>query len=338
MAADLHVHSSVGSNDTGGDGTAAALAEAMTAAGLDVVWVTDHSNSLGSMDCADVEDCPNQGPEVPVADWPDGVFLGAELSPRDTGSEARGHVGCLPRASAGFVGLDAFIDRPFGEVSGKQSVDQCLAVGGFAIINHPKNISVAAHLDYDWTSEDFDAIEVYNGTLGYDPWDEEALLAWEQRVADGRPVVPVGGSDSHRWSSRPTTRGQNPGLGWPTTHLRVLDGEAPIDAVIAGRTVIAEPGTTLELVAYRGRTAVGPGESLPSGARYRLTASAVEDGMRLELKRPGGEVLDTAPLTGEVVLEGDLPDGQWYARVWPEEGVGVSQGGIAMTNVVRVGE
>ena len=63
LAGDLHVHSSVGSNDTDGLGLPGALGPAMEAAGLDFVYLTDHSNSMGSMACetGDVEDCPNQG-------------------------------------------------------------------------------------------------------------------------------------------------------------------------------------------------------------------------------------------------------------------------------------
>ena len=117
VRADLHVHSSLGSNDTDGLGLPAALPDAMDRANLDVVFLTDHSNSQGSMDCADVEDCPNRGPERTAGDWPEGVYLASEISPISdlpTSSEPTGHIGCLAR-----YGFDAtFEDRPPGSMSG----------------------------------------------------------------------------------------------------------------------------------------------------------------------------------------------------------------------------
>ena len=56
---DPHVHSSVGSNDTDGLGTPERISDRLQEAGLDGVWISDHSNSQGSMHCEDVEDCPN---------------------------------------------------------------------------------------------------------------------------------------------------------------------------------------------------------------------------------------------------------------------------------------
>ena len=99
LATDPHVHSSLGSNDTDGLGTPDRIQAAMANAGLDLIWMTDHSNSQGSMSCDDVEDCPNQGPEVTEGTWPDNVLLASELSPRSTEdnlSEPVGHIGCLP--------------------------------------------------------------------------------------------------------------------------------------------------------------------------------------------------------------------------------------------------
>ena len=64
---DPHVHSSLGSNDTDGAGIPSAIEAAMNAAQLDYIILTDHSNSQGSMECEDVEMCPNQGPELTPA-------------------------------------------------------------------------------------------------------------------------------------------------------------------------------------------------------------------------------------------------------------------------------
>ena len=67
-AIDLHVHSSIGSNDTDGLSPIEDVVSVARERGLSMVIITDHSNSAGSMGCAsgDVEDCPNQGPEFPA--------------------------------------------------------------------------------------------------------------------------------------------------------------------------------------------------------------------------------------------------------------------------------
>ena len=47
-ASDLHVHATGASNDTGGESWPAAIKVVAQARGLDVVILTDHSNSAGS--------------------------------------------------------------------------------------------------------------------------------------------------------------------------------------------------------------------------------------------------------------------------------------------------
>jgi len=341
LAGDLHVHSSLGSNDTDGLGTPEALGPAMSAAGLDFVFLTDHSNSQGSMDCADVEDCPNQGPEVTTADWPGGAWLASEISPVEslgTTFEPTGHVGCLPRDGASFPGLDAFIDRPPGAVTGGDAVAQCKDHNGFAVLNHP--YAAAGWIAYDWTSEDFDAMEVYNGTLRFDAWDAEGLDAWEARVAAAgsaeRAPVAVGGSDCHRWGTPAPGDSLNPALGWPATWIHLRDGELPVDAVAAGRVVIAEPGSALSFSAAGRRMAVGPGETLDGPATLTATASAEESGMALEIRLIGGEAVYSEPLSGEITVEIEVERGAYYARIWPEGEVESDQGGVALTNPIWV--
>ncbi|MEN0063916.1 MAG: CehA/McbA family metallohydrolase [Myxococcota bacterium] len=336
---DVHVHSSVGSNDTDGLGTPEVLAEAMTKAGLDFVFLTDHSNSTGSMNCAtgDVEDCPNQGPELAFADWPKGVFLANEISPvfaLDTPTVPTGHIGCLP--IEGTFQTERFIDRPPGTVTGGDALAQCKAAGGFAILNHPH--AIAPWIEYDWTSEDFDAIEVYNGTLRFDPFDEESLGEWERRVAQGRNIVPIGASDCHRWSTNPPGSLEDPPLGWPAMKIFIVEGERPVQAIAAGRVVIAEPGTTLTLTAQRGERSAGPGERLTGPATFEATATSDVPNRLLQLKQAGGDVLAEVAIDGEVTvsLEGSA-GAAIYARVWPDNPlIGTFTAGIALTNVIRV--
>ena len=335
---DLHVHSSLGSNDTDGLGTAEALGPAMEAAGLAWLVLTDHSNAAGSMSCDDVEDCPNQGPEVVEADWPAGVILGSEISPiasLEPTFEPTGHVGCVPADGVGFVGLDHFVDRPPGEVSGGSALAQCSEVGGWAIVNHP--YAAAGWITYDWTSEDFDALEVFNGGTRFDPWDAETVAAWEERGADGRDVVPVGGSDCHRWGTPAPGELLDPALGWPTTSVHLRDGEGPVDALRAGRVVIEEPGTVLRLVVTGSDVAEGPGGAVAGPAVAVAEASAEVDGLVLQLVEVGGGVIGEVALDGPATLEVEVEAGAVYARVWPADPEFIAgQGGVALTGVVWV--
>ena len=333
VRADLHVHSSLGSNDTDGLGLPAALPEAMARANLDVVFLTDHSNSQGSMDCADVEDCPNRGPERTDGDWPEGVYLASEISPiheLPSSTEPTGHIGCLARD--GFA--TTFVDRPPGSMSGADAVDACRDAGGFAVLNHP--FGPAAWVAFDWTSEDFDAIEVFNGGLNFDPTDAEALQAWEDRVAIGRDIVPVGGSDCHRWGTEAPGTLLDPALGWPTTHVLLREGEDVMDGLRAGRVWLGDPITTLAFTATRGRTIAGPGESLRGPATAHVHAISAAEGLVLQLKQVGGPVVAEAPVRGEARLEFTLSPGLYYSRIMPEDPVIAGSRGVAVSHMIRV--
>ncbi len=339
---DVHVHSSLGSNDTDGLGTPDALGPAMEAAGLEWVVLTDHSNSAGSMHCEDVEDCPNLGPEIVEANWPDGVYAGSEISlihDLDQTLVANGHIGCVAEDGASFPGLDHFTDRPAGTLEGADAVRECHDAGGWAIVNHP--YAAAGWIAYDFTSETFEALEVYNGGARFDAWDHQTLTAWEQRVKDGRNVVPVGGSDCHRWGVEAPGDGLlNPALGWPTTWVHVREGETPIDAMMAGRVVIAEPGTELSVTAFNKVGVIGPGESIRGPVTIRIEASTQEADRIVELREVGGDRVVSRPLTSEkLVFERDVGDGIFYVRVWPADlDPNLDEGGVAMTAALTIEE
>ena len=208
-AIDLHVHSSIGSNDTDGLSPIEDIVSIARERGLSMVVVTDHSNSAGSMDCAsgDVEDCPNQGPEFPAIEDAitagDGhieLGVGVEISPvasLETTSDPTGHIGCIPSSPSGFERVsEPVIDRPVGTVDGGSGIAWCHNNGGFAVVNHP--FTLAGWLNYDWSSMDYDAIEVFNGGARFDSGDWDAVQAWACDVSADREVIAVGGSDSHR--------------------------------------------------------------------------------------------------------------------------------------------
>jgi hypothetical protein len=317
-ATDLHVHSSVGSNDTDGESSVDAHAQVARERGLSLIAITDHSNSAGSMDCetGDVEDCPNQGPEFPAradadaaSDEALAVVVGVEISPvesLDTTLVPTGHVGCLPRQVDSFRNVtEAVVDRPAGSVAGGDGVVWCQGQGGIAVINHP--YAPTAWVSYDWTNMEYDAVEVFNGSARFDMGDARAVDAWACDVARGKGTAPVGGSDTHR----ATTESPPPGLldqslGFPTTW--VWSESADVDGVLAGleagRTVVADPRTELEMVGWNERDVAGPGEVLKltgTGAIVRVSAEVEHTGLRLQVVdlREGACTDDTRSSNGE---------------------------------------
>jgi hypothetical protein len=164
-----------------------------------------------------------------------------------------GHVGCVPEDLEAFDRDGAFVDRPPGEVPGGSGVEQCQARGGFAIINHPF-IRATPWTEYDWTSFEYDAVEVWNGSAAYAAFD---LFAYDTYLCDrlaGRNVVAVGGSDNHRtpipYAEDVTTQLGAP-LGLPMTSVFAerLSWGAIMRAVRRGRIVIHERGTFVEFFA-----------------------------------------------------------------------------------------
>jgi hypothetical protein len=351
FAGDLHVHTSVGSNDTDGDGSVSLLVETMEARALDFVFVTDHSNSAGSMHCADVEDCPNLGPEFPFRDEVDAleltesqIWVGSEISPSAL-TEPNGHVGCLPVADGGdFDGWDeAFIDRPVGAVTGAEALEQCQSLGGFGIVNHPD--AVATWIRWDDTTDTYDALEIYNGGGRFASWDATTVeTRWFADLRAGRKVVGVGGSDAHRFGVEPPGDLTNPALGYPTTWVAADSLEDVPAALAAGRVVVAEPGSWVNLRAWRaGADPVGVGGTLSDGrglARLQIDANVGAPDLRLQILDvvSGDLLVDRAPLEGtSLSLEVEAEAGIYVARLWPDvDVVQVLTGGVAISNPIWI--
>ncbi|HCP47711.1 MAG TPA: hypothetical protein DIU15_16840 [Deltaproteobacteria bacterium] len=355
FAGDLHVHSSGASNDTDGLSWPEDIAATARERGLDWLVLTDHSNSTGSMHCEDVEDCPNLGPEFPWQDevtrLSDATFVmvdGNELSPvaRSPGmGEARGHVGCLPPRD-GFTFDGAFIDRPDGDVTGASAVEQCVAVGGWAIVNHP--FPGVPWITYDWsTTTGFQGLEVWNGGLRWDQGDERALAAWECLVASGASVVPVAGSDNHKISIAIPGTELDPPLGQPRTSVALEPGTpltwpAIRNALAAGRVLLHEENT--EIVASRD----------PESATWMLRGHSPLPS-RLELRRiPLGTNCDPSDPDGtlhEVVFDASVEgafeqltpiataleaneQGPLYAAITRDAMAPSMEGDVAMTGLI----
>lgn len=260
-AGDVHVHATGASNDTGGDSHPAAIKAMALERGLDFVVLTDHSNSTGSDPTTRDEDPAlfNLGPEMVF--WDEaarlsepGRFLmvsGNELSPvADPPNQPRGHIGCLPGTLAGFDVDSPFVDRPMSEVTGGEALAQARNRGCFTVVNHP--FAQVAWIRYDWTDLGYDAIEVYNGGLGYDEGDQQAYDAWRCDLLAGRRVAPIAASDNHRVNIEAPGRYLDAALGHPKTEVFAerLEWSRLLEGLRAGRVAMGDGASRVQLDAY----------------------------------------------------------------------------------------
>jgi predicted metal-dependent phosphoesterase TrpH len=353
LPGDLHVHSSIGSDDTDGQSSPQQIRQAALDAGLAFVAITDHSNSTGSMDCDDAEDCPNQGPEFPATEGAEAaagdgfvMVVGSEISPLWAG-----HVGCLP-PDGGFTWNGAFVDRPEGEVTAADAVHQCRAIGGFAIANHP--FSQAGWTAWDWTTDDVDGVEVWNGGLRWDAGDARALAAWECLVARGQAVIPLAASDNHRPQIEEPGDALNPPLGQPRTSLgllpeAVLSWETMRRGLLAGAVVLHEADTFVaaERVVWTRADEVWTvaGEApLPARVELRAIARLGEDEScdPATIEQPLHEVWWSAEVDGVFDLDTEALEhdrkapGLRYLALVRDDQAPSMEGGTAMTGLLEL--
>jgi hypothetical protein len=267
--------------------------------------------------------------------------------------------------------MDAFqtqsasvIDRPAGTVPGGDGLEWCRSIGGFAVVNHP--FSIAGWISYDWSSTQYDALEVFNGGARFDANDAQAVDAWLCDRAKGTPTVAVGGSDTH-WAttSSPPEAVLGQAVGFPTTWVRSPSeaGDDILAALTQGRVIVGDPRTHLRIKAVSGERAVGPGEQIEAagrGASAHIEASVTTSGMRLQLievkaddctddpRWTTGEAptyvptyLLDMPLEAEDMhkVQVDVDAGSTVvARVWPEAAPGVMVDGVAIASPITVGD
>ncbi|MBW4840764.1 MAG: CehA/McbA family metallohydrolase, partial [Paenibacillaceae bacterium] len=125
---------------------------------------------------------------------------------------------------------DALTDfRVLTPEAAAKELRQAQEKGALVTLNHPFCPDCPWELGFDVP---FDAIEVWNG-----PWrelNETAVAWWQQRLTEGRRIVAVGGSDTHR--DDPFVR-----HGGPTAHVYVEEETvaAVLDAVRRGAVVLS---------------------------------------------------------------------------------------------------
>lgn len=323
LAGDLHVHAAGASNDASPESTPERIQEVAIDRELDFVVLTDHSNSTGS-DPWTLDEDPelfNQGPEFPFWDRAmelstDSLLMmqGNEISPVHS-NQARptGHIGCIPATIDDFDPDVAFVDRPRGEVTGGEALEQALEVGCFAILNHP--FGPVPWIAYDWTSYDYDAVEVWNGGAAFNEFDEQAIQGWACDLSQGRQLTPVGASDNHKIEVDPPGTTFDPPLGIPVTWVFADEfrWEAIIDALYAGRVAVGDADRPLEIDVFDadGRWIAMAGGEFDAGEERRIRLRGVradtDKERHLKLIRVPAGACDDTRAEGEI----NVPDPNW---------------------------
>lgn len=289
-AADLHNHTLMS-----GDGVTP-IAEsvlAQTAAGLDLVVVTDHNTSAAH--AAFRAEAERQG--VPY-------LLSEEVTTSDWG-----HFNVFPLP----VGL-AVLPEP-----GKTPRDyfaEARAKGAWFIqINHPFWGEGAGYFQRSDDPEfdgGFDAVEVFNGFNGRADHDKQAMQALFELWNAGMRYVATGGSDDHDTSELVSR------LGRPRTYV-YLSGEFNSEVWLAALRAQHAFVTTGPLVYLRAQGAAMPGDDvrLKPGEPFRLELEieSLEELSRLWIYC-NGEVVHEEPLSGQrvrIVWKDEAPQAGWYA-------------------------
>ncbi len=206
---DIHIHATGASWDGDKISFPEDIKKIALERGLRFVVLTDHSDATGSKDAT--EAYYNLGPEFTY--WEKakalsdpGKFLmidGNEISPLpQPPTRPGGHIGCVPVDQNTFDLSGSFTDRPSGAVKAETAIRQCRERGGYVIVNHAYNF--APWVEFDWTSRDYDALEVFNGGMFFDKYDQRVLRSGEtpdEALEDeAEPVLRLGRVE--RWRGR----------------------------------------------------------------------------------------------------------------------------------------
>ncbi len=169
----------------------------------------------------------------------------------------------------------------------QEQLDLIRKLGAFSIVNH--ETMLAPWVSYDWSSQDFDGLEVWNGGFRHDRFDDDAYHggidlnsvaeqnqlgttmpetpiedSWLGQLKKGRfPVILVGGSDVHDYNEVVCFNGPcdptNSELAVPTTSVWApsfvwtngVDGI--VDGIARGRVVVHDLSNFIDLrVVYHG--------------------------------------------------------------------------------------
>jgi len=240
LRGELHCHTL----HSDGDGTPTALVQMARERGLDFLAITDH-NSISSQR------------ELATLREPGLVLIrGIEVT------TFKGHFNVW--------GIGDWVDfRVQRAEDMAAAIRFAVARGAITTCNHPKPFGPP------WEYPDvegYHCIEVWNG-----PWyqmNQMALDFWTERLAQGKRIVAIGGSDYHRRSQLLEEPPRAPGT--PTVWVHITgapDAAALLDAIRRGHVSLAEEpnGPFLELRAGTNATAMG-GDTLTPPTNGQLLA------------------------------------------------------------------
>ncbi|MEO0321524.1 MAG: CehA/McbA family metallohydrolase [Myxococcota bacterium] len=264
-AGDFHVHS-VHSGDA--TPTLDELADAAASIGLDWVEVSEHNTTSHLTVLSAVQARHGDLLLLPGIEW----------------TTYTGH--------GNAIGLRRFVDHKLGSrgVSLEASVAEIRATGALFAPVHPLigigDLCIGCDWDLSVDRSLVDALEVINGDIdGTGRARLEANLAlWDSWCDEGRHVVAIGGSDSHRGLERRPTASP---LGEPTTLVQAasLSVDALLNGLRAGRTVVKLGGPDEAMVEL---------EVLAPAVRDGDTVTAPEASFVVTVTAGGGEAVPDA--------------------------------------------
>ena len=224
VRADLHSHTVFSDGDSWPTETMAAA----WAAGLDVIGITDHNSAISA------------------AEYAGDLTGGPLLVPGVETTTYGGHWNSW--AAPGTARHRWYDFREPTSPATEAAMAAAIRDGAFVGINHPKPLGPP------WSYPDvtsFHAVEVWNGD--WDKLNTFALAYWEALLRQGRRVVAIGGSDTHRLHTphRPRLGIPDARFGIPTMFIRTGDGPPTVAAVLAalhrGDCFVSESPTGPEL-------------------------------------------------------------------------------------------
>lgn len=253
LRGELHCHT----YHSDGDSAPAALVAMARARGLDFLAITDHNTISSQRELAALQD--------------PGILLirGVEVT------TFKGHFNIWGIGDW----VDFRIQRPEDMAA---AIRYAVAHGAVTTCNHPKPFGPP--WDYPEV-EGYHCIEVWNG-----PWyqmNQSSLDFWSERLAQGKRIVAIGGSDYHRRSELAEDPPRAPGT--PTVWVYVparRDASAILDAIRQGHVSLSdEPnGPFIELRAGTNGTIMGGDVLVKPEPRLAVQAHCLRaDGFVLQL-------------------------------------------------------
>jgi hypothetical protein len=175
-------------------------------------------------------------------------------------------------------------------------LDQVERAGGLASINHPGMPSGEACMGCGWTAKaDFARIPLVEAVNGGAPGGAEGPLSgirfWEARLAEGRRMTAVGGSDNHD-ALKPLDQPQS--VGSPTTvvYAQSLSQGAILDGLRSGRVFVDVEGSRERLLDVT--ASAGGAEAVMGGVLSVAAADRVQLQVRVKAA-PGGRLSLAGP-------------------------------------------